>query len=110
MTEIDNQLLEQFFQPARTTEIKDNGFTERVMKQLPDRTARLSQWWTFFCVVSGVVAFIVLDGWEFILSGIMTLLKTNVGELHPVPFFMTLGVLTCLAVVELVQKLERWQV
>ena len=110
MTEIDNQLLERFFQPAKKIEIADNGFTEHVMKQLPDRAARLSQWWTLFCVLSGAVAFIVLDGWEFILAGLLTLMKTNIGELHPVPFFMALGVLTCLAVVELVQKLERWQV
>ena len=49
-------------------------------------------------------------GWEPLVLILHSLLRTNIGELHPVPFFMTLGVLSCLAVVELVQKFERWQV
>lgn len=110
MTEIDNQLLEQFFQPAKELKLEDNGFTERVIKQLPDSAVRLSHWWTICCILLGVLAFVVFKGWEPILLGILTLMKTNIGELHPIPFFMTLGVLSCLAVVELVQKLERWQV
>ena len=35
MTEIDNQLLEQFFQPAKAVKVEDNGFTERVMRKVP---------------------------------------------------------------------------
>ena len=110
MTEINDQLLEQFFQPAKNVELEDNGFTERVIKQLPDRALRLSHWWTFFCVILGVVAFFVFRGWEPIMIGLMSLLKTNIGELHPIPFIMTMGVISCLAVIELVQKLERSQI
>ena len=110
MTEINDQLLEQFFQPAKEIKLEDNGFTERVINQLPGRELRLSHWWTMFCLSLGVVAFVVFKGWEPLVLILHSLLRTNIGELHPVPFFMTLGVLSCLAVVELVQKFERWQV
>lgn len=110
MTEIDDQLLEKFFQPAKNVELDDNGFTEKMMRQLPDRAVRLSNWWTACCVIIGLAGFVVLKGWEPIVLGIVTVLKTNVGELHPVPFFMTLGVLSCLAILELAHKMERGQI
>jgi hypothetical protein len=107
MTEIDNQLLEQFFQPARDYKVEDRGFTDQVMKLLPDRAMRLSQWWTAACLLLGVVLFVVFRGWESLIVGVLTLLNTNVGELHPIPFFMAMGGLCCIAVWELAHKLER---
>lgn len=110
MTEINDQLLEQFFQPAKTVKIEDNGFTERVMHKLPYNPMCLSYLWTLFCVVLGIVAFVVFVGWRPIYQGILTLLNTNIGELRPVPFFMTVGILISLAVIELIQKMERLQI
>ena len=110
MTEINDQLLEQFFQPAKSVKLEDNGFTERVIHQLPDRAARLSHWWTFFCVLLGVVAFFVFRGWEPIMIGMLSLLKMNIGDIQPVPIFMTMGVLCCLAILELYQRVERSQI
>ena len=48
MTEIDDKLLQQFFEPARQKQIEDNGFTERVMRRLPDKAKalKLSNYWT----------------------------------------------------------------
>jgi hypothetical protein len=110
MTEINDELLEQFFQPAKNIQIEDNGFTNRVMKELPDRALRLSQWWTLFCILLGVVAFVVFRGWEPIMVGLLTLLKTNFGELQPIPFFVAMGVISCLAGLELFQKMEHSQI
>jgi len=110
MTEIDDQMLEHFFQPARNIQVEDDGFTNRVMKELPDRALRLSQWWTLFCILLGVVAFVVFKGWEPIMVGALSLLKMNFGELHPIPFFLTMGVISCLAGLELFQKLEHSQI
>jgi hypothetical protein len=110
MTEINDQLLEQFFQPAKAVKVEDNGFTERVMRKVPYNAVCLSHLWTLFCVLLGIVAFVVFVGWQPIFRGILMLLNTNIGELHPVPFFMTAGVLISLAVVELVQKMERLQI
>lgn len=106
MTEIDDRLLEQFFQPARAQQVEDNGFTQRVMRQLPDQALRLSHWWTAFCLLSGLLLFVVFKGWEPLMVGAWTVLRM-VTHVHPVPFFMTLGVLSCLALLELVHRLER---
>ena len=110
MTEIDDQLLEQFFQPAKAVKVEDNGFSNRVMRKVPYNPVCLSYLWTLFCVLLGIVAFVVFVGWQPIFRGIISILNTNIGELHPVPIFLTAGVLISLAVIELVQKMERFQI
>ena len=101
MTEIDNSLLEQFFEPARQQEISDNGFTERVLRQLPDRSLILSRWWTAFCAALALILFIVSEAWRPLLVGAIRMVQTwTPNDIHPVPIFMTMGVLTCLALLE----------
>ena len=48
MTEIDDKMISQFFQNEKK-EIKDNGFSNRVMRHLPDRVNKLSNMWVAFC-------------------------------------------------------------
>ena len=61
MTDKDNLLLEDFFKQAAQQQIEDNGFTKRVMENLPvsqqEKAHRLSLLWTAFCVALGVVLF-----------------------------------------------------
>ena len=72
MNDKDNILIEDFFKQAAMQQIEDNGFTERVMENLPDMhlatVRRLSRLWTAFCVVIGVVLFFVFGGWEVLQS------------------------------------------
>ena len=72
MTDKDNIMIEEFFKQAAQQQIEDNGFTERVMENLPDMhlatVRRLSRLWTAFCVVIGVVLFFVFGGWEVLQS------------------------------------------
>ena len=111
MAEIDNSLLEQFFEPARQQYIDDKGFTEKVMHQLPDRAISLSRWWTIFCMVLGIVLFFVFEGWQPLLISVVRMSHAfSLNDIHPIPCFMTLGVLTCLALLELVHRMERMQV
>lgn len=110
MTEIDNQLLERFFEPARNVQLEDRGFTNSVMKRLPDQAIRLSHWWTAFCVVVGLLLFVVFKGWEPLLIGVWTTVRMLVTNVHPVPFFLTMGVLSCLALLELAHRMERMQI
>ena len=55
MTNKENMMIEDFFKQAAQQQIEDNGFTERVMKNLPDRkldvARRLSQLFTVVDVV-----------------------------------------------------------
>ena len=74
MTDKDNIMLEEFFKQAAQQQIEDNGFTERVMKNLPDRkldvARKLSCLWTVFCVVIGVALFFLLGGWQIVTGAL----------------------------------------
>ena len=76
----DNELLQQFFQAARQTELPDNGFTERVMQQLPSssRSSSLlkSRLWTVSCIVIAVTLFVLLRGWQLVAYCLMMMLNT----------------------------------
>ena len=69
----NNQLLEDFFKQAAQQQIEDNGFTERVMQQLPDartdNVRRLSRLWSLFCILVGVGLFFAFGGWQ-VLQGL----------------------------------------
>ena len=70
MTDKENRMIEDLFKQAARQQIEDNGFTERVMKNLPDRklevARRLSQLWTLFCLVVAGVLFFMFGGWQVV--------------------------------------------
>lgn len=67
MTEIDDKLLKQLFS-AHKQEIADNGFSRRVIKNLPDRSLRISRIWTACCGALALILFFALDGLQAIGS------------------------------------------
>ncbi|WP_281643893.1 DUF5056 domain-containing protein [Bacteroides zoogleoformans] len=68
MMENDNdKLLTSFFAEHRK-EIADNGFSRRVLRQLPNRSQRLSLVWNIFCVTLALVLLITLDGLQATLN------------------------------------------
>ena len=93
MNENDNKLLEQFFLEASQQEIADNGFSERVMEQLPQRQRSsrifnvLSHLWTVFCVVFAVVVFVLSQGWNTLVSYIMVALSHVEVFIHMLPVY-----------------------
>ena len=82
MTDKDYSLIDDFFKEAAQQQIEDAGFTERVMMNLPDsqaeKTHRLSQLWTWFCILLGVVLFFAFGGLETLKASIMVVLQTVV--------------------------------
>ena len=72
MEDKNDILLKQFFADAAKQTIEDNGFTERVMMNLPEtdmaesRVRRLSHLWTLFCVVVALIAFWLAKGWPIV--------------------------------------------
>ena len=82
MTDKDNLLIEEFFKQAAQQQIEDNGFSKRVMMNLPEsqqeKAHRLSMLWTVFCVVLSVVLFFVFGGWESLKASIIMVLQTVV--------------------------------
>ena len=75
MTDKDNIMLEEFFKQAAQQQIEDNGFTERVMMNLPDRKTELikkmSCVWTLVCIAVAIALFFFfLGGWQ-VLEGLV---------------------------------------
>ena len=50
MTDNNDLLLQQFLSQAAQQTIDDNGFTERVMQQLPVRKNRFVFFWNMACI------------------------------------------------------------
>lgn len=79
MTDKDNLLLEDFFKQAAQQQIEDNGFTKRVMENLPvsqqEKAHRMSLLWTAFCVVLGVVLFFLAGGWQMLVGAVAQVLR-----------------------------------
>ena len=71
MTDKDNIILEDFFKQAAQQQIEDNGFTERVMQNLPktNTVRRLSRLWSLFCIFVGAGLFFAFGGWQ-VLQGL----------------------------------------
>ena len=71
MTDKDNIILENFFKQAAQQQIEDNGFTERVMQNLPktNTVRRLSRLWSLFCILLGAGLFFAFGGWQ-VLQGL----------------------------------------
>ena len=67
----NNQFLEDLFKQAAQQQIEDNGFTERVMQNLPktDTVRRLSRLWSLFCILVGLGLFFAFGGWQ-VLQGL----------------------------------------
>ena len=66
----NNQFLDDLFKQAAQQQIEDNGFTERVMQNLPetktDTVRRLSRLWSLFCILVGVGLFFAFGGWQLL--------------------------------------------
>ena len=85
MEDKNDILLKQLFSEAAQQQIEDNGFTERVMANLPERSGysvrTLSRLWTMFCLIIGMLAFWLASGYsalEGFLSGGKQMLMTTI--------------------------------
>ncbi len=57
----DDVMLTQFFAEQRQ-KIADNGFSDRVMRQLPQRAKRFNRVWTAVCAAAAVAFFVLFNG------------------------------------------------
>ena len=64
--------LAEIFKQAAQQQVEDNGFTERVMENLPTSTVtvrRLSHLWSLFCILVGLGLFFAFGGLQ-VLQGL----------------------------------------
>lgn len=107
----DNEMLEQLFRPMKEMKVADNGFTERVMKQLPRRDVwQISRLWTAFCIAIAVVLFVLLRGWELIAYGLLMMMNNiDVAKSNLLIVTVLAGVLGLIFLSDVVRR-ERFSV
>jgi len=99
MTEDNDLLLKQFFQDAAQQQIPDNGFTERVMQHLPQRSplaahrTLLTRLWNLCCVVVFAILFVLIDGWDLLLVQFEVMLRTLAVQTFSINLLMAVSVL-----------------
>ncbi len=103
--EADEQLLRHFF-ASSPQEIADDGFTRRVMQQLPDnllrvrRMRRLSRLWTATCCSVALLLFVHFDGfrlvWNTLREVFLSTAQSAVTNLDPQSILIALVVLLVL--------------
>ena len=76
MTEDNERLIEQFFSEAASQTIADNGFSERVIRRLPEHINWFPRLWTMFCVTVFAVLFVVFRGWELLAVHFEVMLRS----------------------------------
>lgn len=79
MNENDNILIEQFFREAASQQIRDNGFSDRVMERIEElhpssHYTLLSMGWTLFCIAVALLVFFWLHGWSELATDITIML------------------------------------
>ena len=86
MTENNDKLLESFF-AGQQQEVADNGFTRRVMHNLPYRSNRLARLWTAGGFTLAAVLFVLLDGvqlvWDTLRETFTTTLENGMAQTDP---------------------------
>ena len=99
MTEDNDLLLKQFFQESAQQQIPDNGFTERVMQRLPQRSplaahrTLLTRLWNLCCVVVFAILFVLIDGWDLLAVQFEVMLRTMAVQTISVNLLMVATVL-----------------
>ncbi len=67
MMEKDDKILKDFF-AANKLDIADNGFSDKVMKNLPQRANPLVKMWGAFILLATIIIFYLCDGWLTIIQ------------------------------------------
>ncbi len=137
MTDDKDLLLQQFFSEAAQQQIADDGFTARVMQQLPkieekvsqetlqmlqrqNREAqkaslatmrRINRLWTVTCIAIFAALFIVFRGWEMLAIQLVVMLRTLTVEsfsINPQMLFVVVFGLLFVGVGEVITSERRW--
>lgn len=92
MTETDKEL-HTFFQKGKK-EIKDNGFSKKVMRHLPANEHKLVNAWITFCIAAGSILFFSFGGFKAVCNVLREIfaafLQNEMVNTHPLVIGMLL--------------------
>lgn len=91
----DEQLLQQFFIEASQQTIADNGFSERVMRRLPNRANWFNRVWTLGCILIAIALLLMSDAITIAMTNIevftQSLLNGGLIEMLPTISMLIFG-------------------
>ncbi|MGN1230241.1 MAG: DUF5056 domain-containing protein [Prevotella sp.] len=89
-------LLNQLFAEAAKTEIADNGFTRKVIRQLPSRAELYNRIWTCACIIVAVLLLSYFKAWNYLFDWAVnaTCVTHNIDWLHLLPIVILLPTAT----------------
>ena len=99
MMENDNKLISQFMH-ANKHEIEDNGFSRRVIRQLPEHAKWMSDVLTTVCTVLCYV----FDGFNFLFGVIVEVITSQSYNLMSNTNFISLAIATVVVIIIGVQR------
>lgn len=83
MNDNDEQLIQMFFAEQRQ-DIADDGFSRRVMRQLPSKAWQLNRIWTAICSIVGILLFVFCGGIQTVKQLLMLFVKDILGLSHSI--------------------------
>ena len=108
MTETDDKLLKQFFGEQKQ-EIEDNGFSRRVIRQLPEHAKWMSDVLTTVCTVLCCILFYVFDGFNFLFGVIVEVITSQSDNLMSNTNFISLAIATVAGIIIGVQRVASFR-
>ena len=70
----EDELLIQSFFDSHQEQLLDDGFSSKVLENLPVfANKRLERWWTVFCVLLGIVFLVVSQFWNNLFDSLFSL-------------------------------------
>lgn len=103
MMENDDKLISQFMH-ANKHEIEDNGFSRRVIRQLPEHAKWMSDVLTTVCTVLCCILFYVFDGFNFLFGVIVEVITSQAYNLMSNTNFISLAIATVVVIIIGVQR------
>ncbi len=101
MMETDDKLVREFL-AGQKQEIADNGFSRRVMRNLPCRINRWFKIWSVFITLVAIVLFFVFDGLQAVVNTLrdifVSMVQSGAHSFDPKSLIIAVAVLLFLAV------------
>ncbi len=109
---IDDELLAKFFENNRIDDIPDDGFSNRVMHNLPKHNEWINTLWTAVCAIAIVIYFIIRNGFDVIKLAILNIfgdvsgaaVSFKFGDLTPILIYIGIVTVTLVAAYNVIMR------
>jgi hypothetical protein len=109
---IDDELLAKFFENNKINDIPDDGFSDRVMHNLPRHNEWLNTLWTVVCAIAILLYFIIHNGFNVLKLAILNIcgdvsgaaVSFNFGDITPILIYIGIVTITIVAAYNIIMR------